>query len=212
MRTFLLMMGSLANTVMAAQLIVPEAYDVLSVNGVEQGMSLMRKKEIALQPGQNVIVLEYDEIFDSEINDSHDSIRSQPYALVFTISANQDLRLHSPGIKSREQAESYAKAPTFRVETLSGPRVEYQAFPAKDLSLAINQPPTTVAPPVTTPPPGKTPRMPYVTEPSSNNTATPPAQPDALQMLQFWWSQATPEQRQQFLQQIQANNPAIRQQ
>ena len=211
MRTFLLVMGLLANTVMAAQLIVPEAFDVLSVNGVEQGMSLMRKKAIALQPGQNVIVLEYDEIFDSEINDSHDSIRSQPYALVFTIGANQDLRLHSPGIKSREQAESYAKAPTFRVETLSGPRVEYQAFPAKDLSLATSQPLTTVAPPVTTPPPGKTPRMPYVTESSSNSTNNP-AQPDALQLLQFWWSQATPEQRQQFLQQIQANNPAIRQQ
>ena len=205
-----LLLASTSLIANAATLTVPEAFDVLSVNGVEQAaFSLAKEKRLALQVGRNVVVLEYDEIFDSQLNDSHESVRSQAYALIFEISDESELILHSPDVTDLASAKQYAKHPKFDVVNAQQKKIFLTTIPAKDLTFATvvnakttgteNMPQQESG----TLPKKVTPRMPFEEAPSARPQT---AQPDALNMLRYWWEVASAQERNAFLQEIEKQN------
>ncbi len=210
----------------AAELRVPEAFDVLQINGREFSLSLQREKKIPLQAGINEVTLEYDQIFDRPGSESHDRFVSAPITLRFVSDGTQDLRVQARVPERHEDAAAFARAPQLQLQTLSGTPVSLLAAvpvaaPAPSGSTVTT--PTLIAPAMANPiATTQNPAVPVEAVPaeaipvkavtvtgttlapaSAQVNIAPIAAPDALQMLNFWWQQATPAQRQAFLQQLQ---------
>ncbi|HEX4910550.1 MAG TPA: DUF2057 family protein [Permianibacter sp.] len=192
----------------AAELVVPEAFDVLQVNDAPFGASLQREKRLTLAPGRHVIVLEYDQIFDGDFGDSHDRIRSKPFALVLTVTNEAVLTVQNPNLTNGTEARRYAKAPTLRVFDAANRELPIQVQSVQSVGEGFVTPTTAATPaPATlaTPTPTAIPATPVTASapaPATAEKSTSPASTDPLQQLQYWWQQATPEQRAAFLQQI----------
>lgn len=192
----------------AAELRVPEPFDVLIVNGEEYSSGLKSQKTVALKVGRNVVILEYDQIFDADYGDSHDRIKSAPVALVFEVTADAVLSLVDPKLQSNTEARRYAKAPQLQLRDQQQQPVASQLLPVREINgllladggnegnrsvsgTSATVTAATAAPAV----------VQSTTQSTAQATAAQPA-PDALQMLSYWWQQATPAQRAAFLQAI----------
>jgi uncharacterized protein YccT (UPF0319 family) len=191
--TKILLLILLGAAAAAAELEIPEAYDLISVNGEEKsGLNLLKTKTVPLNAGRNVIVLEYDELYDSDYGDAFDHVKSQPWALILEADPKQDYRLQSPALDDKHAAQRYAKNPVFTMHDAAARPVAITAVPARELAPASAAPAT-------------------VASQSSAAPATPGEKtgaatktPDPLAMLQYWWAQASAEQRAAFRQQLQA--------
>lgn len=198
----------LATGLQAAELRVPEPFDVLIVNGEEYSAGLKSQKTVVLKTGRNIVILEYDQIFDADYGDSHDRIKSAPVALVFEAAADSVLSLVDPKLQSNTEARRYAKAPQLQLRDQLQQPVASQLLPVREIngllladggndgnrSINANQAgasTTSAGNPAPTATPSTAPQ----------STTSQPA-PDALQMLNYWWQQATPAQRAAFLQAI----------
>ena len=194
----------------AAELVIPEPFDVLQVNDAPFGATLQREKRLTLAPGRHVIVLEYDQIFDADFGDSHDRIESKPFALVLTVAEESVLTVQDPQLRSGDEARRYANAPTLRVFDQARRELAVQVLPVQAVGDAFVTPAAAApTPPAAAPAASHTPAIAPIAAPSTTPaTASTPAKPasaisnDPLQQLQYWWQQATPEQRAAFLQQI----------
>ncbi|MFN4292328.1 MAG: DUF2057 family protein [Permianibacter sp.] len=190
----------------AAELLVPEPFDVLQVNDAAFGATLQREKRLTLAPGRHVIVLEYDQIFDADFGDSHDRIASKPFALVLTVADESVLTVQDPQLRSGDEARRYANAPTLRVFDQARRELAVQVLPVQAVGDAFVTPAAAVP---TSPVAASAPAVAPVAVPNPTAAIAPQAvQPapsasnDPLQQLQYWWQRATPEQRAAFLQQI----------
>lgn len=149
----------------AAELLVPEQFDVLHVNGLPQATSFQRDKVVKLNVGRNDIEMEFNQIYDAEYGDSHDRIRSAPFIVVITVAAeNEQWQVQAESPATRREAIRYSKNPVYRLQKIASDGASHNA------------------------------EVKPVAEKTDQN--------DALTQLQFWWSQASVEQRQAFLQTI----------
>jgi len=183
----------------AAELVIPEPFDVLQVNDAPFGATLQREKRLTLAPGRHIIVLEYDQIFDADFGDSHDRIESKPFALVLTVAEESVLTVQDPQLRSGDEARRYANAPTLRVFDQARRELAVQVLPVQAVGDAF------VTPAAAAPTPPAAVAAAPSTAPATASTPAKPASAisnDPLQQLQYWWQQATPEQRAAFLQQI----------
>ncbi len=215
----------LATPLGAAELQVPEPFDVLAANGKEISSSLQRKKVLPLQPGRNVIVLEYDQLFDAVYGDSHDRIQSKPFALIFDANTDDRLTLIDPAFESGTAAAAWAVAPTVTVHNASKQAITVTAVPVQKIAgewllpgasvAALTGTTAAVKPALSsaTLPAAATPAAAPVAATTASATTpltaaphTAISTPDTLQMLHYFWQQATPEQRAQFLQTVTGGN------
>ena len=211
-----LLLGLLPLSLPAAELRIPEPFNVLQVNDVSYSATLQREKRLELAPGRHVIVLEYDQIFDADFGDSHDRIESKPFALVLTVGTESPLTVQDPQLQTGDDARRYAKAPTLRVLDAAQRELTVQVLPVQAVGDAFISPAAAAPTPPAVMAPASAAVATYAS--TSMSTATPapapaaaapkpvelapPASHDPLQQLQYWWQQATPEQRAAFLQQI----------
>ena len=196
----------------ASQLQVPEQFDVLVVNGEEFPFTIGLSKTVPLIAGRNVIVLEYDKIFDAVYGDSHDRVKSAPFAVTFSASAGDMLVLHGPEFDTGTEAKRYAKAPTVQIRNAAQQSVAVQLVPVKEVgdmlvaNVAAASAPTPVIAPAIIPATAPTPAIASGSAAAAKTVAIPSAPPagahNALEQLNYWWQQATPEQRAAFLQSI----------
>ncbi len=190
------------NLLQAAELIIPEQFDVLSVNGADYPFTIGLTKTVQLEPGRNVVVLEYDKIYDAVYGDSHDRIKSAPFGVVLHVNTTDKLRLEGPHFDTGTEARRYAKSPTVTVLNAEQKAVTVQLVPVQQIGDALVTKTESVvkAESAATAAPASTSlaSAPATTAPT---TASKPAI-NALDMLNYWWQQATPEQRAAFLQGI----------
>ncbi|NQD38466.1 DUF2057 domain-containing protein [Permianibacter sp. IMCC34836] len=187
---------------LAGELQVPEQFDVLMVNGKEFPATLSRTKTVALSTGRNVVIIEFDKIYDADYGDSHDRVHSAPFALVFNAAATDQLQLFGPELNSGADAKRYVKAPTVQLLTAGNQPVALQQLPVTELNGLLvadnrveNKAEQGAATTITAAPVMAS----DLAGPVASKTA---AAPDALQMLSYWWQQASAEQRAEFLRQI----------
>lgn len=202
------------NLLQAAELIIPEQFDVLSVNGADYPFTIGLEKTVQLQPGRNVVVLEYDKIYDAVYGDSHDRIKSAPFGVVLHVQANDKLRLDGPAFDNGTDARRYAKSPTVTVHNAEQKTVAVQLVPVQQIGEALvakteGLAKTENVAPTPSPTNAESASMTAskaMVSTASAVAATPAADGkpaiNALDMLNYWWQQATPEQRAAFLQGI----------
>lgn len=172
----------------AAKLTIPDTFEVLVVDDEEQSKSFFTKAtELDLAPGQHLVQIQYREMFEHDTEDHHETVRSEPFMVMFSVSGDEVLHLRheqQPGI---EQAREYAKDPQVTLVDASGQVLAIQQLTKKQYQqdLASSQ---------------QQRRQQVVKQSLSDDPGEFNQQgPDTVEMLEYWWQQATDAERQEFI-------------
>ena len=195
---FLLAGLSIQANAQHARLVIPEALDVVSINKVKHSSSLFSggDTKLELMPGQNKIVVEYDMIFDIS-NDDHERVQSEPFQFMFNVEAGKQYYVKIPSFNSVTSAMKYARKPHLEIverstnKTISAD-ITYREFDGTYTSES-SKPSATV----------KSQQAISASTPEASTSAisqtTTTSNDMPLQMLEFWWQQASAQQRKRFI-------------
>lgn len=162
-------------------------------------------RSVELTPGNQNIILVYEDVFESASSDDHDVIKSSPFAINFSAKAGESYRVVMEIPIDEDAAKKFARKPIVKVVNEQNDEVALMAkyLPneedeaIKSLSMKPNSNKTVmlVAP--------ATIKKPIVNQHQSRPASIPPApkvysDPDSLNMLLYWWQRATPEQKRVF--------------
>ena len=108
--TGFLLTGFLSPAWAESTLKIPDAFNLLAVNGEKYSSGLFSNgSKIILPVGTNQIVLEYDELFEID-SDDHEIVGSDPFRIVLTLE-NGDFKMEYQKPKSVEEATLFSKSP-----------------------------------------------------------------------------------------------------
>ena len=187
MKLLLGVMALLAFSAGANQITFPEVYDVLKVDGQERISNFFeRKTEIPLTTGRHVILYRYNELFEDD-DDGHTKIKSEPYVLVLQ-KGQESVVVNNPDNLDEAQARKYAELPKLSINSESGAEVVFKTFALSEFE---QQQYRSVLDSQTE----------KVLQTSEKKQTVSGA--NALNMLNYWWQQATEQERTEFLKQIQ---------
>ncbi|MEW6999431.1 DUF2057 family protein [Colwelliaceae bacterium BS250] len=197
MKVFLsLLLTLLPISTIAAQLTLPPEFVVMRVNGEEYSTSIfLSDTKVNLPTGQNVLVLQYAEMFEEDLSDNTITVKSKPFILLFSVGPNDKLSFSFPKSIDKQSATQYAKQPVVTIKQSNG-----QSLALINQSLAnyndevMKQ---TLA------------RRQEVVKQSldaKDDGAFTKTSPETIDMLKYWWQQASEADKQQFLDYIKQQN------
>ena len=172
----------------------PEEFVPLQVGDrlIEQSF-FSRVDDVELAPGTYQVKMKYTDLFEQGYDD-HQVVESEPFWVEVTVESGKDYDLVFNRASNAVAAEVFAESPQVSLKAkgseLAMPLsiVSYRAASAPAPVVASSKPATAV--PVTLP--AKVPGG----QAGLKNT------PSAAAMLEFWWQQASPEERRAFLQKV----------
>ncbi|MBW8190916.1 DUF2057 domain-containing protein [Neiella marina] len=180
----------LANVAHAANLSVPEHLQIVTINGEkQQWYLLMDKDDYPLNEGINTISVRYRDLIESDYDDTHQTVTSEPVQLTFNAVSGQTYTLTAARPESEDAASAFAKKPKIDV-TQQGQHIEL----LKPIYTAASR----AAPITATEHP--------VSRQIQQTQATPPPNTaaTAAKMLRYWWQQADPATQQAFLNEVES--------
>jgi uncharacterized protein YccT (UPF0319 family) len=177
---------------------IPEEIDVVEVNGKGwQSIFIDSKDAVELPLGTNRLLLQFKQLFADDYNDSEILISSKEFIIEFELASDNDAKLVIPLIDSQDQAYEFIKKPSVKVLS-EGREIKIRQYwhgaalagsSEQDVDLAFT---SSKAQLLATS--DKEYDMVSIVQKQSGR-----AQPKPLEMLKFWWQQASVEERQQFL-------------
>lgn len=182
-----------AQAAQPATLVIPEALDIVSVDNNKYSKPLFSDPvtTLKLEPGQHQIVLEYDMLFEVG-HDDHDVITSEPFQITFSTVAGEQYYIKVPVFdeSTLDKARVYARKPVIeiirRADSQSvAAEITYREF---DGTFSTKHTKTSKS---------NTPKAASTNPSEKTNQAS--SSPEALKMLEYWWQQASEQQRKQFL-------------
>ena len=204
-------------SVLAKQLTFPEMYQVLKVNGEEHKSGFFESEtELELGSGRHIIEYRYSEIFEDDDVDDHIKIKSEPFVLDITL--GQDAKtIKNPNNLDVAQAKAYAKQPKLTFVEKDGSKemthnimsikdyeqTRYQSLLDTTQAVKRNLPTAAVAPAS---------KQHVAREQTTNKSqaaskvAEQKVNSRALEMLNYWWQQASEQERAAFLSQLKGDN------
>ena len=165
---------------MAESIYFPEEFVPLQVNErILESSFFSNINDVQLTPGHYYLKLKYSDLYEMDFDD-HEVIESAPFWVNVTIEANKDYVLVFHRADNVVSARVFAQVPEVSLQVkgsqLSEPLNIIKKNPfMTSQSMPINSKKTVI-----------------------NNKAMP----SAVQMLNFWWQQATPAQQKEFLENI----------
>lgn len=225
-----------STSILASDLKVPDNIQVTKVNGKSTSFGLIQKEtKVGLNEGRNVIVLHYRDSFEDYDNDDFTNVKSEPYVLIFDSVNSQDYIIQNVDIDDEDKAKQFAEnfavtlfnssgdsvAKTLTTEHEYLSRIEaYVAQAEKENETVAQTAPRSIsakssAPEVAIISAAKVSSGNVTTTSESKNTTVNTRReskseqtknPHTLNMLQYWWSQATEAEKKAFKQHISNNN------
>lgn len=189
----------LSVTSYAATLSFPEEFYPLQVDDKVVEHSLFSKiRDLSLEPGQYRLKLKYSDLYELGY-DEHEVVESAPFWVDLVIPKDGDYRIVFDRAQKVEGARRFAKNPSIRVQSngldrqLHAHQVdEIEPKPAS-LSAAPKASSLVALPSHTKQEDDK---------PTPAPSAPISAPPSAAMMLDFWWQQASQEERSAFLKRV----------
>jgi len=183
----------------SATLTIPENLQLLKVNGQEYSTSLFeRKVQLDLAAGEHVLLLRYKEMYEDDDNDDHTTIKSSPFLLMFDI-ANEPLRITPISFPEESAARAFAKKPTVTLENMLAVKVASKSLLLSDFeqhqykaALALKQNILAAT---------QSEKSAHLTPKHSAQKADVIKNSRAIEMLNYWWQQASEHEQQQFIEQ-----------
>ncbi|KZW99991.1 hypothetical protein JL49_14010 [Pseudoalteromonas luteoviolacea] len=162
----------------------PEELLPLQVNNTEIEHSFFNKvRTLELPTGVHRIKVKYSDLFELDY-DEHEVVDSAPFWVEVELGEG-DYQVRFEEIEDVEQARRFAKSPSIWLQAKLGETVS-----AKSVIQRASQPVAPIKVAVA---------QNSVIPTTSQSTAPAAGRPDAAAMLEFWWQQASPEQRAAFL-------------
>lgn len=186
----------LSLTTYAVELVIPEEFVVIRVNGEEYSASLLSSETLVdLNVGQNVLVLKYAEMFDDDTEDHHITIKSKPFILLFSVAQSTNLVFSYPKQSDSEVARQYASNPTVDIVDSKGNKLAII-----NQSLA-NYNDTIMKETITR-------RQQIVRKSLEDNDKGQfiKTGPQTTEMLKYWWQQASEKEQNEFLEYLEETN------
>ena len=192
----------------ASQLNIAKAFNILAINGTSYSSGIFdQNRQLKLRVGKNLLVIEYEEEFESDDGDLSDFVKSDPFLLEIYLKNDKTYFQQIVKPANVKAAYQYAKQPLFEIVEMSkGKRVA--PIPFKLVALASDKKAFLV----------QQSRLRQnatldLSHPDANSssisnqsiTSSLTAQSNASRMLHYWWQQATPAERQAFLESISSN-------
>jgi uncharacterized protein YccT (UPF0319 family) len=177
-----------------ATLVVPEALDILKVDNTKYSGKLfsLGDKTVKLGPGLHRIVVEYEVIWDIS-TDEHERVWSEPFQIAFVAEAGKQYYIKVPAFTYLKQAQKYADKPEIKIIDRSTNQVvaAQVLYQEEDVNLLKFKQPA-----------GSVVAAPSANAASFQQTAPVTTGNMPLQMLEYWWSQASEQQRKHFIESI----------
>ncbi|MDN3652738.1 DUF2057 family protein [Thalassotalea ponticola] len=178
----------MSTSVHAQELVIPDNFNVIRVNNQAiSGSLFMRDTKVSLQPGKNVIVLRYAQMFDGDLEDHHTTVRSEPFVISFEVNQNTPLRFVHQQPLDINEARLYAKSPQLTLFDANGEQITLLIQSQSEHERTLQQ--------RTVDRRQKIIQQSIEQQPLSEATTTV----NALPMLKYWWQRATFTEREAFL-------------
>ncbi|MBQ4879243.1 DUF2057 domain-containing protein [Pseudoalteromonas luteoviolacea] len=178
----------------AGEVNFPEELLPLQVNEREIEHSFFNKvRTLDLPAGVHRIKVKYSDLFELDY-DEHEVVDSKPFWVEVSIT-DDDYQVRLQPIDNVEQARAFAKSPKIWLQPEKGGKVVVKQVKAQIVVAPV--------PVVRESAPTQVKTAPKIQE-NVEQVAPSTGKPDAVSMLEFWWRQATPEQRAAFLTTIDA--------
>ena len=182
--TLLLLFLLFNSNASAKELVFPEEYEVLKVNGEKYRSGFFDTEHVIPLPiGRHVILYRYKELFEEEDGDGHVTIRSDHHVLVINKQA-ADIYIDEPQNHSEKKAREYAKKPTLVLSSKGQETIEYSTFALAEFEQqqyqSVLDSPVSVNKQVNT----------------KGNQEVDTSR--ALEMLNYWWQQANAQEKAAF--------------
>lgn len=160
--------------------------------------------EVTVSQGQHKVKVKYKDLYEIDY-DEHEVIESEPFWLVINIENSEvTYQLSMPRADDIDGAKQYIKSPFATFKELEANSQALRLEPVKaQVVLSTEQknkahlPATTASALSNSAAPKSSSKIQVVAEKSPNAPVS--QQPSALSMLEFWWSQATEQEKAAFL-------------
>lgn len=195
-------------TLASTELIIASSFNIKAVNGsIYSSGIISQDRRVKLRPGKNLLAIEYEEVFDDENGDSFDVIKSSPFLL--TVYLNKDTVYQQKIVKpaNADAARKFINNPLFEIINTSNKKqsekVNFQLVPliSDKKSYLVHQ---------TRLRQNDTLDLSHPNPKSSNidkqNLGKSSKQSMPSKMLNYWWQQASPEEKEKFLNSIKGDN------
>lgn len=199
--------------VLAGTFTVPDELSLLFLNGEKIPSSFFRHStSIEIEGGANNIIVKYEDVISGEISDDHTVFKSLPFALNFFAEANRDYQAIMTLPRNDEEAKKFVIKPVVSLTDSDNNTValeiEYQRSEKEEQLNSLFRP--AVKTPDELISSAKT-SQPSVAD-SSNRVGAKASvkqsvavskkpkigQPQALDMLHYWWQRASSAQKREF--------------
>ncbi len=183
-----------------SQLAIAKEFKVLSVNGKDHlPQSSLKTSLLKLNGGRNKIAISYGSIFENE-RGYFERIESKAFIISFYLPSDGQYRLLHLKQANLIAAKKFAQNPLVNIVNQQGESVKYRQFFPSSQSIDIIHQSTQKRLEMHQP-------IRLISKKSLNKKQEPNiSKEDAEAMLLFWWQQASPLQRQSFLNKIKFSN------
>ena len=184
-----LFFGMFSTLIAAATFSVPEEFQLLRLNEepIEKSW-FSNTSKLDLPVGEHIVKLKYLDVFEEEY-DQHEVIESDPFWLLLTIEQeNQTLQIEFTRPQTIAKAKVFAQKSQKQLFLAGEPLMIYTELPQQNAHIPQHKESAESAIHADE----------SISQPIVVNGETD-LQPSALQMLEFWWQQATFEEQQAFL-------------
>jgi len=196
----------------SSQIKFAEAFNVLAINGktYQQGL-VSQERLISLNAGLNRVIIEYEEVFESDDGEDFDIVKSSPFLVEIYLQDKRSYQQRLLKPADSNAARRFAKSPkfnfvelstnsqqNFKLTALSGTNEAYllqeSRLPTrKTLIISADK---ASSPPLKPTKPNNRPKT------TPQNSLSKDTESTASKMLEYWWAQATETEREAFLKQI----------
>lgn len=188
------------NDAVAAQLVVPDVYKLIKVNGETASSDFFSQNTVVdIKRGENILIVQYSELFENYDDDDHVTIKSAPQVILFTLkeTPHQKYIMVTPIIANSFNARKFAQSPTIEIKSLN------ENASQQDAIFVLNQSLTEFEAGLAFKKIAEH-QMQLVEMPENNKQNSDSKKPDdALNKLKFWWHKASKKQQKQFIESIQ---------
>ncbi|GGI81968.1 DUF2057 family protein [Shewanella gelidii] len=117
----------------AASVSLPESLEIRSLNG----QAVTGVSQIQLSEGEHLLELQYDDLFESNADDTGARVTSQALYLPIELQDSQAYRLVTANINSEEDARAFVDAPVVYLLDTQGNRRQIDLVTQKQLMLQV---------------------------------------------------------------------------
>lgn len=179
----------------------PEEFVPLQVGErlIEQSF-FSRVDDVELAPGTYKVKMKYTDLYEQGYDD-HQVVESEPFWVELTVESGKDYDLVFNRANNAVAAEVFAESPQVSLKAMGSEL----AVPLSIVSYRVASTPVQA---VASAPVAATSNKPATAKPVTLPAKVPGGQaglknmPNAAAMLEFWWQQASPEERRAFLQKV----------